>query len=116
MNVFDLERARNGDAVCMTDGREVKIVAFDARVNNRPATVLGLASFDDNYDLIPFSETGKSLDGGHHLCMVPKKYTGWLNRYSGTPGGFCYLHEDKEEADHLAGAHRVDCIKIHWEE
>ena len=43
------------------------------------------------------------------------KKRGWVNVYSGNASGMS-IYANKKEADFWAREHRVDCVRIEWEE
>lgn len=122
---FDLEQAKAGKPVCTRDGREVRIICFDAELENYPIVALVEEEFSTQERLFTYTNEGKVCrNNSMHtldLVMPLKKKTGWINIYhinnEDTVSGIKCIYKTKEDARRnaiLSGA--VDTIEIEWHE
>ena len=114
---FNLEAARSGKPVCTRDGRNVRIIAFDAKRKDKKNIIALVPSKDypGFEDLIAYHNNGNYY-GEHEndgdLMMLPEKKEGWVNVYKDS----IY---DSEDGALMCRAEREDLIgtiKIEWEE
>ena len=83
---FDIQKAREGKPVCTRDGRNVRIIAFDAKRKDEKNIIALVPSKDypGFEDLIAYPNNGNYY-GGHEndgdLMMLPEKKEGWVNVY-----------------------------------
>ena len=88
---FDIQKAKAGKPVCTRDGRNVRIIAFDAKRKDKKNIIALVPS--KNYpgfeDLIAYPNNGNYY-GGHEndgdLMMLPEKKEGWVNVYRDCDG------------------------------
>lgn len=113
---FDIQKAREGKSICTRDGRNARIICFDAK-DTQP--IIGL--YEKDIDgivreyLCSYHMDGRMYDDhdcGYDLMMLPEKKEGWVNVYKDS------VYDTKDEA--LMG--RSDCrgyidtINVSWEE
>lgn len=114
---FDLEAAKAGKPVCTRDGRNVRIIAFDAKRKDEKNIIALVPSKDypGFEDLIAYPNNG-NYHGGHEndgdLMMYPEKKEGCVNVYKER------IYSTKEEAIEATydGVTYVDTVKVCWEE
>ena len=121
MKPFNLEAAKAGKSVCTRDGRNARIIAFDAK-GEHPI----IALVTDGVQESPYNYTkagyyyDESVETMADLMMLSEKKEGWVNVYKGIDGiTFSkYPYQSKEEAIKSAGimSNRIDTVKICWEE
>ena len=109
---FDLEAAKTGKPVCTRDGRNVRIIAFDAK-GDKPIIALvemGTAETPNNYPI-----DGKAVSAKESPCdlmMLSEKKEGWAKVRKDIN-----LYDTKEEADRkMIGNDEYVTAKVCWEE
>jgi hypothetical protein len=122
MREFNLEKAKAGKPVCTRDGRNARIICFDAKRGNYPIVAL---IDDKGVEYVSYFSLDGKYDNGvdsNDLFMASEKHEGWanilvgsacksdLNRY------FSGIFTTKEEAQRYNTDNIVDCVKIEWEE
>lgn len=125
MKPFDLEKAKAGHRVVTRDGRPVRIVCYDRKINNYPILALVPAKFDDVEIIVKYTLNGRYLLVGENefdLMMAPVKHEGWTNLYR-NGSDFVVLGESVYESEEEArlGAWEgsttyIGPIEIEWEE
>ena len=105
MKVFDIEKAKEGAAVCTRDGREVRILCMDRICNNGMKIIALVKDKDGLENMCCYPETGKFMCGdetnSNDLMMATNKKKMWANVYKIVgyfyPGS--YLYDDKNRAE-----------------
>ena len=123
MKPFDLEAAKAGAPVIQRCGRPARIVDFNLKNGEYPLAVVYTDGYNDEH-VTEFSTRGEYYRGTtedeRDLMMAPVKKTGWLNVYPAIDGRNVYptssLYETQAEADLAAGAHRLRCLPVEWED
>lgn len=121
MKEFDLEAAKAGVEVCTRDGREVRIICFDAK-SEYPILALIMCGDGKEY-LYTYTIDGHFIDVADFpsdLFMSPTKHEGWVNIYLCSDGSFmsCVIVYDTEEEAKKSSddPFYVATAKIEWEE
>ena len=122
---FNLEEAKAGRPVCTRNGQEVRIICFDAKLENYSiiALVKEKGSTQEylhtytNECRIYYKNPTHSLD----LVMPLKKKTGWINIYhvdgEDTVSGIkCIYTTEKDARTNAIISEAVDTIQIEWYE
>ena len=114
---FDIQKAREGKPVCTRDGRNVRIIAFDAKRKDEKNIIALVPSKDypGFEDLIAYHNNGNYY-GGHEndgdLMMLSEKRNGWAKVRKDIN-----LYDTKEEADRkMVGNDEYVTAKVCWEE
>ena len=114
---FDVEAAKAGKPVCTRDGRNVRIIAFDAKRKDEKNIIALVPSKDypGFEDLIAYPNNGNYY-GGHEndgdLMILPQKKEGWAKVRKDIN-----LYDTKEEADRkMIGNDEYVTAKVCWEE
>lgn len=113
---FDIQKAREGKPVCTRNGRNVRIIAFDAKCADTP--IIALVARNDGEILFKYYRDGKlsdDKDSVTDLMMLPEKKEGYVNIYRSQ------IYDTLERAKE---AYKRTCnddnylktIKIEWEE
>ena len=114
---FNLEKAKQGKPVCTRDGRNVRIVCFDAKCD-LPIIAL-VTNIGGSESLMRYYSNGNFTnlnETGCDLMMISEKKEGWVNVYK---GGLLDTksYPTKKEAFNKASLNDyIDTIKIEWEE
>lgn len=95
---FDLEAAKKGAKVITKDGRQVRILCFDAKLINEKATIVALVerSFSNNEQSVVrlYDETGRNIFGNPEDLLVMAPVVVYANLYTNGRGhyfvGSCY--------------------------
>lgn len=118
---FDLEAAKAGKPVCTRNGQEVRIIYFDAKLENYSIIALVKEKGSTREYLHTYTNEGRiyyknpthSLD----LVMPLKKKTGWVNIFAN--GEYTvsniYTTEQSAKVNAIIGK-AVDTIQIEWYE
>ena len=114
---FNLEAAKAGKPVCTRDGRNVRIIAFDAKRKDEKNIIALVPSKDypGFEDLITYPNNGNYY-GGHEndgdLMMLPEKKEGWVNVYKNQ------IHNTLESAEECRKrtTDYIKTIRVEWEE
>ena len=129
---FDIQKAREGKPVCTRDGRNARIICFDAKRKDEKNIIALVPSKDypGFEDLISYPNNGNYY-GGHEndgdLMMLPEKKEGWVNIYKSDNGTYytgAIFYEKNDalvntaEIEITTGIPRdcIDTINISWEE
>jgi hypothetical protein len=100
MSKFDLERAKAGDPVRTTCGKEARIICFD-RLAPEDAHIIALVKLElgggEMYEE-PYKMT--CAGGGHpySLEMKPKTVTKWVRYNTAKRGKLCHVYESEVRA------------------
>ena len=105
--------------VVTRNGRKVRIICTDAKLESTPILALADQGDGDKEALVPYTKDGKFLsdiDANCDLFFATEKHEGWVNIYSGSKkfGGEIYYTEN--DAKNSASASVVATVKIEWEE
>jgi hypothetical protein len=99
------------------DGRKARIVATG--LNCIQGSIVAVVTHQDGGEYAGhFFDDGRYIlgeEGDLDLVNVPEKRGFWVNFYPGQ-GGWVFLHPSRKEADIDAGASRVACKYIEFEE
>ena len=99
------------------DGRKVRIVDTNYKGNAR-RPILAIITEDDHTEIChTFNKDGSSLPDMTRdldLINIPEKYTLWVNLYADR--GILFTHSSRAQADVNAGASRIACVKVEFEE
>ena len=118
---FEIQKAREGKPVCTRDGRNVRIIAFDAKRKDEKNIIALVPSKDypGFEDLIAYPNNGNYY-GGHEndgdLMMLPEKKEGWVNVYKGGLLDTKSYPTKKEAFDKACPEGYVDTVKVCWKE
>lgn len=115
---FDIKAAKAGKSVYTRDGRNVRIVCFDAN-GGRP--IVALVTECDDKEEIPYkyhcdgSYNCQSIPSDNDLMILAEKKEGWVNIYA---LNHCYSSKEEAEAniDRDYEHEYVRTVKISWEE
>lgn len=121
MKEFNLEEAKAGKPICTRDGKDARIVCFDAK-GCSPITAL----VDYNgiemcylYMLNGRYYTTVDKESNIDLMMKSKKCKGWINVYR-YKGDFrlssSFVYKTKEEALNKRDTGYISTVEIEWEE
>ena len=123
MRPFDLELAKQGEPVCTRDGRNARIICFDAKNESYPIVALiqdGARECVFNFGLDGrFTHTKEDVDD-IDLFMKSTQHTGWINIYN--YNGKIHCDSTVYTSEEVAKSHRnsvVECIgtkPISWED
>ena len=120
---FDLEAAKNGAKVVTRDGRDARILCFDA-MGSYPIVAIVRSDYEEVVDKF-------CLDGKNRLCgeseidlfMAPVKREGWVNLYRKKEDNVMFFgskfpYGTKEEAKNHATEDEefIATAKVEWEE
>lgn len=110
---FDIQKAKEGKPVCTRDGRKVRIICFDRRIN-RP--IIALIEGDNHEEALQsYFDNGRcccDVTSGYDLMMLPEKRSGWAKIRKDVN-----LYNTKEEADRkMIGNDEYVTAKVCWEE
>ena len=121
MKPFNLEEAKQGKPVQTRDGRDARIICFDAKRKDTSIVCL-ITCFEDGIeDLFSyFREDGRwhnSQESTHDLFMKSEPKQGWVAVLEDGKLIFNIYHT-KEEAETIGGTYPnfVSVAKIEWEE
>jgi len=114
MKKFDLELAKAGDPVCLSDGTAVRVICFDKK---GPAPVVALISsysHEEGYEAI-YTYTEQGLKAGYKngvsspitLYMAPVKHKVWVNLYQDHFGVGSKVFTSEERA--VGDSRSYDC-------
>lgn len=121
MKPFDLEKAKAGAPVCTKDGKDARIICFDAK-SIYPIAAL-ILNGDTEY-INSYTNYGRfALEGedDNDLMMKEIHHEGWINIYNGdiSPKECGRIIHDSEE-DAKRGKHNtsnyITTVKIEWDE
>ena len=122
MNPFNINLAKQGKPVCTRDGREVRIICFDAKNEKYP--IVALVMDDGEERARSFTSKGyyftDEIKRNNDLMMATEKKRGWMHIYKYDDGSYGYIgeiYETKEQADRAFKADNyVSEIPVAWEE
>ena len=126
MKKFDLELAKAGHPVQTKNGKNARIICFDAKYTCYP--IVALVEMNGFEKVSLYTNEGKrhtDLERDLDLIMALEKHEGWVNVYrdadTGLPycGKFIYPSESDAVThnDHAdASDKKVSITKIEWEE
>lgn len=124
MREFDLELAKAGHPVQTRDGKEVRIICWDAKYGQYPIIALVKNPFDssehpDSYTIdghYTHDEDGSELD----LVMATEKHEGWINLYKDKYNDVAAhrtVYDSEERAfEAIDTENYFKTVKIEWEE
>ena len=112
MKPFDLERAKAGDPIVTRDGRNARFIAYIPEAGESYRVVV-LIEGKETPCLLDENGRRQYTHDNAQLFMAPTKRDGWVNVY---PMYSAILYQSKEMADINAGASRLACCRIEWEE
>lgn len=128
---FDLEAAKSGKPVCTRDGRNARIICFDAK-GGRP--IVALVTECDDEEEVPYkyhcdgSYNCQSIPSDNDLMILTERKEGWVNVYKMENEYICEnecnvstgiaVYKSEGEAKRIIDKNRiyVNAIKITWEE
>lgn len=126
MKQFNLEEylANPSRKVVTRDGRDVRIICTDAKIESTPIVALITQSNGDDEALVTYRRDGKFMeeyDANCDLFFASKKHEGWINIFKGVGFnyvGAAYIYNSREEAEIYKTnfSDYVATIKIEWEE
>ena len=128
MKPFDLELAKKGHPVCTRDGKDVRIICFDAKTGEYPIIALVYCAKSCTETVHSYNLEGKHFtteEDNSDLMMKSVRHIGWVNIHS--------IHTDSThtktilesriyptEDDALKAIDFpntvIDTVKIEWEE
>jgi hypothetical protein len=103
MSKFDLERAKAGDPVRTTCGREARIICFDRLAPNGHHIVALVTGVWDTISTYEEPHKMNALGEGHpySLEMKPKTVTKWVCYSPNT--GWCGVYDTEAKANSIDG-------------
>lgn len=123
MREFNLEEAKAGKPVCTRDGRNARIICFDAKNEHYP--IVALIEQKDEEFVNTFCPDGhfccsisEDEDNSFDLFMASEKHVGYINIVDDGHGnrvGSC-IWKTREEAESNKPLHCISTQKIEWEE
>jgi hypothetical protein len=125
MKEFNLEQAKAGKPVCTRDGRNVRIICFDAKIGTRITIIALVKNINTNTeDLHLYTIRGRFfINGGtsdNDLFMKPEKKEGWINIYPSKcdeyVGGCSQIYSSEAIAISEEFEGRIATVKVEWEE
>ncbi len=120
MKEFNIQKAREGYPVCTRDGRNARIIFWEAKGNFPIIALITLSDgSEDHVSYTIYGEFCEEKRDGLDLMMVTTKHEGWVNVYSDK--GY---HVDKEIWEFEENAIEIGkefpdyvaTVKIEWEE
>lgn len=123
MKPFNLELAKEGHPVCTRDGKDARIICYDAKMGGYPIIALVYYAKSCSETALSYTIDGKYYNTGENnydLMMKPVHHTGWVNIhsiYAETIVGRD-IYPTKEEALKAIEYPNtvIDTIKIEWKE
>ena len=121
MKQFSLDKyLKNPNQKVVTrDGREVRIICIDAKLESTPIIALVHKRDKDKESLVPYSKDGKFMDDAVANCdlfFATEKHEGWVNIYSGSIKYGGEIYDTENDARNSATSDVVATVKIEWEE
>lgn len=124
MKQFNLEEYLKNPSrkVVTRDGREVRIICTDAKVDCYPIIALIKEQDNDIEEIHTFTKNGlwklSANNGLNDLFFAPEKHEGWINIYKHENLRILDLEvqKTKEEAKKWTNENCIATIKIEWEE
>lgn len=124
MKEFNLQEAKAGKPVCTRDGRNARIICFDAKREHCP--IVALIDDGDKEYVASYCADGRFIynhrvEHSVDLFMAPEKHVGWgwASRLSpcSIVSMFAQIYETEEEAlSHKPGRSECFLAKVEWEE
>lgn len=128
MKPFNLELAKKGHPVCTRDGRDARIICFDAKTGEYPIIALVYCTKSCTEAVYSYTLEGEYLareENNSDLMMKSVRHIGWINIHS--------IHRDSTHTETIVGTRIyptkdaalkaidypntvIDTIKIEWEE
>ena len=105
--------------VVTRNGRKVRIICTDAKLESTPILALADQGDGDKEALVPYTKDGKFLsdiDANCDLFFATEKHEGWVNIYSGSIKYGGEIYDTENDAKNSASSSVVATIKIEWEE
>lgn len=123
MRKFNIEEAKAGKTVCTRDGRNARIICFDAKRGNYPIVAL---IDDKGVEYVSYFSLDGKYDNGvdsNDLFMKPEKHKGYVNIYRNELGCNYPLYQvmdrfTKEQAQDRGKMRQdyITTVEIEWEE
>lgn len=123
MKEFNLQEAKAGKPVCTRDGRNARIICFDAKREYCP--IVALIEDGDKEFIASYCADGRFMhkhlfEHCVDLFMAPEKHVGWVNIYGSERGDRSpsNIFNTEEEAVAIGKDYRtyITTTKIEWEE
>ena len=125
MKPFNLEEAKAGKPVQTRDGRDVRIICFDAKLNDTSkdtSIVCLITCLEDGMEYLfsYFRDDGRwhsSQESTHDLFMKSETKVGWVAVFNDGKS-ISTIYDTKEKAETIGGTYPdfVAVAKIEWEE
>lgn len=128
MKDFDLAKAKAGALVCTRDGRQARIICWDAKVtyDGEIYPIIALIGEDEQH-IMTYDNNGNIVAGTNgrpeDLVMASVKHEGWVNVYTPSSEGKYIVSAvvyDTEADAKKAGLNKsksyITTVKIKWEE
>lgn len=100
------------------DGRKARIV--DTNYKGGPKSILAIVTLNSTLEAAhAYNKDGSYLTNMTQdldLINIPEKYTLWVNLYADRGSMFTHSHSSRAQADVNAGASRIACVKVEFEE
>lgn len=121
MKQFSLEEyLKNPNRKVVTrDGRNVRIICTDAKLESIPILALAEQGDGDKEALVPYTKDGKfidDIDANCYLFFATKKHEGWVNIYPGSTKYGGKIYDTENDAKNSASSNVIATVKIEWEE
>ena len=125
---FDIQKAREGKPVCTRDGRNVRIICFDAKGDYPIVALIESGNIEGVQQYMIDGHCTKAMSECYgDLMMLPEKKEGWVNIYKSDNGIYytgAIFYEKNDalvntaEIEITTGIPRdcIDTVKIEWEE
>lgn len=109
--------------VVTRDGRNVRIICTDAKLESTPILALAEQGDGDKEALVPYTKDGKfmdDIDANCYLFFATEKHEGWVNVFN----NLCIscvgsrIFKSKEDAENVGKicSDYITTVKIEWEE
>jgi hypothetical protein len=101
MSKFDLERAKAGDPVRTTCGKNARIICFDRSIPTGQNIIMLVELGGDNNTSVyedPFKTSNDGVGYPYSLEMKPKTVTKWVRYNTAKRGKLCHVYESEVRA------------------
>ena len=123
---FDIEKAMNGSDVCTRDGRNARILCFDAKGDRPIVALIDQNGLSDDYPY-KYHTNGSFYDdtiSDIDLMIVPSIKNGYVNLYKNNSNNDDYIYNTSNVYSSIEEAHNhivdqdryIDTAKFSWKE
>lgn len=124
MKEFDLKLAKAGKPICTRDGKEAKIICFDAKREGYP--IIALVDYTTTEEVYFYTSKGSlypppTKPYGLDLMMISEKYKGWVNVYRDSDRNpytdkLIFNTEEAAIFEGVKAKNYITTIEVEWEE